>query len=59
MKVPQEIVDQRDAYYQDQNRKMAQAYNQDLKNSAHDQMPVSDESKTTYSSGPRSTKFED
>ena len=59
MKVPQEIVDQRNAYYDDQNRKMASAYNQDLKNSATDQMPVADESKTTYSSGPRTTKFAD
>tara|TARA_Y100001937_G_scaffold105713_1_gene146814 strand:- start:1274 stop:1738 length:465 start_codon:yes stop_codon:yes gene_type:complete len=59
MKVPQEIVDQRDAYYQDQSKRMAAAYNQDLKNASTDQMPVSDESKTTYSSGPRTTKFED
>ena len=59
MKVPQEIVDQRDAYYQDQSKRMAAAYNQDLKNASTDSMPVSDESKTTYSTGPRTTKFED
>ena len=59
MKVPQEIVDQRDAYYQEQSERMAAAYNQDLKNASTDSMPVSDESKTTYSTGPRTTKFED
>ena len=59
MKVPQEIADQRDEYYADQSKRMSSAYNQDLKNSSTAAMPVSDDSKTTYSSGPRTTKFED
>ena len=59
MKVPVEIVEQRNAYYEEQSKKQSAAYSQDLKNAATDQMPISDESKTTYSSGPRETKFED
>ena len=60
MKVPQEIVDQRTAYYDNQNKVMGQAYASDLKQAGQGDMRGVDESTSTVSSGSsRETKFED
>ena len=60
MKVPQEIVDQRTAYYDNQNKIMGQAYASDLKQAGQGDMRGVDESTSSVSSGSsRKTKFED
>ncbi len=61
MKMDSDYMTEKREYYEDQTKKAAQAYGQDLKSASHSSMPVVDESTTsvTRGSAAKNAKFED
>jgi hypothetical protein len=61
MKTDSEYMAEKREYYEDQTKKAARAYGQDLKSASHSSMPVVDESTTSVTRGGagKTAKFED
>lgn len=59
MKVPDQVKEQRNAYYAKQNQRMLQSVDQEMDAKGHPDMPWERDRKTEVSFGKRSAKIED